>query len=121
MPETRTVGAVPSILMVAALSVSTFPALSTERYRTVWVPSPVTLTGSVYGVHGPPSTVYSVRATPDVASAADSVTGTPWLIHPSSFGGANCAVVSGAVASFLTDRVPLAVLPAASVARYATV
>src|SRR2546426_3855937 len=118
MPETRTVGAVPSILIVAALSVSTLPALSTERYPTVWVPSPVTFTGSVYGVHGPPSTEYSVRATPDAVSAADSVTGTAWLIHPSSLGGANCAVVSGAVVSTRTVSVLVSsTLPALSTDR----
>src|ERR1700754_92016 len=106
MPEIRTVGLVPSILTVAAFSVSTLPAASADRYATVWVPSPDTSTGSVYGVHAPPSSEYSVLATPDAASVADRVTGTAPLFHPASFGGAKDAAVSGVVASTLTVRVP---------------
>ena len=41
------VGAVASTLTVTALAVSALPAMSVERYSTVWVPSPPTLNGAL--------------------------------------------------------------------------
>src|SRR5882724_11131918 len=80
-------------------------------------------TGVVYGVQvAPPSSDHSTVSTPLVASLAARVTGTAPACQPASFGGANEAVVTGAVASTLkpADRA-VSTLPARSTDRYARV
>src|SRR4051812_21163751 len=80
-------------------------------------------TGVVYGFQvAPPSSDHSIVATPLVGSAEASATGTVPACQPASFGGANDAVVTGAVASTLkpADRA-VSTLPALSTDRYARV
>src|SRR6185503_5806086 len=114
-------GLVASMVSTADLTVSTLPALSVARYSSSCSPSPVTSTGWVYGVHGPPSSAYSTDATPDAGSAAASVTGTVPACQPSSFAGANVAVVTGAVAStFTATAFAASTLPAPSTERNRT-
>ena len=97
------VGCEPSILMVAAFSASTLPALSVARYSSVWLPSPVTSTAAVYGVHAPPSSLYSivVDALALVGRRQQHRDGArvPAGRRPAS---ANVAVVTGAASSTIS-------------------
>src|SRR5215207_6747950 len=115
-PLTASTGPVPSTSTDTALVASTFPAASTERYPTTWLPSPVTFTGSAYGFHSPPSSWYSVRETPEVASSAVSatVTSPPEPLVSAAVTG---AVPSTSTSSWRTSST----LPASSVDRYRTV
>src|SRR5690349_16107967 len=96
-------GAVVSILSARERPCSTLPAPSRERYSRVRAPSPLTVNGMLYAVQAPPSTRYSVAATPlpFSSSTAVRVTSTGAAVYQPSlpFGSAGfCfAVVVGAV------------------------
>ena len=115
---------------------STLPALSVERYSTVYAPGAVNegrfaasyvihsaaaIRGAANPLNAPEAlTWYSVSATPDVASAADSDSRTGPVYGPEA--GSSAAVLAGAVASSLTVTDFVAsVLPALSTERYSTV
>ncbi len=77
-------------------------------------------TGPVYGVQvEPPDSDHSIRSTPLVESVELSDTGIACACQPSSFAGANAAVVAGAVASTLNvSERAASTLPALSTDRY---
>jgi hypothetical protein len=120
-----------AIVNVTDFGASMLPAASDERNSTVYAPGAVNR-GLLAGSYGTQSTAaivgaakplngpdvltwYSVRTTPEVASAPVSVSVTGPV--PSS-----AAVVVGAVASILTVAdFAVSALPAASVERYSTV
>ena len=96
------VGAVASTLTASVLVASTLPALSTERYARVWLPSPVMTTGSRYVVQAPLSSWNSVLSMPlpCASSAPASVTRISLVNHPfAGWAGSGVAVVTGAVES----------------------
>src|SRR3954451_9304145 len=65
-----------STLTVIKCVASWFPALSVDAYTMVCEPSAEIVNGAEYVCGAPPSIVYVVAATPDVASEALSVTWT---------------------------------------------
>src|SRR5688500_15708921 len=125
-----TSGSAVSIESSSDRTVSTLPALSTDRASSTWTPCAATVKGPAYVVHAPLPMRYSVRATPDPASVADSVTfgavvNQPAL--PSGLAGAVVTVVTGAVVSTGGPSTVTAIvccastLPATSVERNPTV
>src|SRR6478735_1321973 len=125
-----TSGSPVSTAMSFDCAVSTLPARSTDRTSRTWRPCAVTVNGAVYAVHVPLPMRYSVRATPEPASVAASVTfgavvNQPAL--PSGEPGSVRTVVTGAVVSAggpSTVNVrdcSSSTLPASSVERYPTV
>src|SRR5712692_1935296 len=107
----------PPIAMRVVFVASALPALSVELSSNWWVPLPLTVTGTVYVVHGPRSTRYFVDATPLVASVAASVTFTGPMYHVElPFVPWRLAVVLGATVSILNWDVCMAsTFPARSV------
>jgi hypothetical protein len=59
---------------LAICSAEVLPATSVARKCTMCAPTVFTTTGAVYAVKAPPSTLYSMRATPDPESVAVIVT-----------------------------------------------
>src|SRR5690349_1670711 len=95
------------------------PALSTEKYAIVWVPSfepsdgagMTTLVPTVYV--GLPSTLYSVTFTPEPASFPVRFTVTALACHPL---GASSVVFGFVLSTSFVSAAEVVVLPAASVA-----
>jgi hypothetical protein len=117
-------GSCVSIRTVVCFSSSTCPRRSVERYRIVCTPSFEWSAGAGTTTAVPalqsdaPSSLNSVAATPDPASAGLSVTVTAFLLQPA---GAS-SVVDGADVSIRTVAVrSSSMLPATSLERYAIV
>ncbi|MNW59451.1 hypothetical protein D3C74_373700 [compost metagenome] len=102
-----------SAAIVRRWAVPALPAASIARNDTSCLFESGAATGPVYSVHAPAPTMYSMRATPDVASVA--VTVTVRAVSSST------PVLTGAVRSIATVwELSVETFPALSVARAAT-
>ena len=111
-------GAVVSTRTVAVRVGSRFPTTSNAAYSIVWVPSAAIATGAVYATMGSPSTEYSMPATPEPVSTAQSETLCEWGAHANKESSAE----RGAFVSIRTIAVRVdSLLPTPSTDQYSSV